>query len=98
MSCIFPDSENIEEFWQNILSKHVSFKEVPEDRWDPNDFYNEDGGKNKTYSKIGAFVEDYEFDWRRWRQPPELCLKSIYVNNGPYQFRHQHWKMQIFRR
>ena len=70
MSCIFPDSENIDHFWQNILSKHISFKEVPEDRWDPNDFYNEEGGKNKTYSKIGAFVEDYEFDWRRWRQPP----------------------------
>ena len=23
-----------------------------------------------TYSKIGAFVEDFEFNWRRWRQPP----------------------------
>ena len=70
MSCIFPDSENIEKFWENILSKHVSFKEVPESRWDPRDFFNEDGGENKTYSKIGAFIEDYDFDWRRWRQPP----------------------------
>ena len=70
MSCIFPDSENIEKFWENILSKHVSFKEVPENRWDPRDFFNEDGGENKTYSKIGAFVENYDFDWRRWRQPP----------------------------
>ena len=33
MSCIFPDSEYIDHFWQNILSKHISFKEVPEDRW-----------------------------------------------------------------
>lgn len=70
MSCIFPDSKNIEEFWENILSKHVSFKEVPENRWDPKDFFNEEGGENKTYSKIGAFVENYDFDWRRWRQPP----------------------------
>ena len=23
-----------------------------------------------TYSKIGAFVENFEFNWRRWRQPP----------------------------
>ena len=23
-----------------------------------------------TYAKIGAFIEGYEFDWRRWRQPP----------------------------
>ena len=23
-----------------------------------------------TYAKIGAFVEGFEFDWKRWRQPP----------------------------
>ena len=57
MSCILPDSPNIEELWKNILSKHVSFKEVPEDRWDLNDFFNEEKTLNKTYSKIGAFVE-----------------------------------------
>lgn len=70
MSCILPDSPNIDEFWKNILSKHVSFKEVPKERWDPIDFYNEEKMENKTYSKIGAFVDKYEFDWRRWRQPP----------------------------
>ncbi|HIB59943.1 MAG TPA: polyketide synthase, partial [Candidatus Poseidoniales archaeon] len=26
--------------------------------------------ENKTYSKIGGFVRDFEFDWRRWRIPP----------------------------
>ena len=26
--------------------------------------------QNRTYAKIGAFVEGFEFDWRRWRQPP----------------------------
>ena len=25
-----------------------------------------------TYAKIGAFVEGFEFDWKRWRQPPGL--------------------------
>ena len=70
MSCLLPDSPNIDEFWKNILSKRVSFKEVPKDRWDPLDFYSENKEENKTYSKIGAFVEGYEFDWRRWRQPP----------------------------
>jgi len=70
MSCILPDSPNVDEYWKNILSKHVSFKEVPEERWDPKDFFEEEKTENKTYSKIGAFVEGYEFDWRRWRQPP----------------------------
>ncbi|MAT48924.1 MAG: hypothetical protein CMA27_03740 [Euryarchaeota archaeon] len=70
MSCILPDSPNVDELWKNIQSKHVSFKEIPEDRWEVNDFFNEEKTLNKTYSKIGAFVEGYEFDWKRWRQPP----------------------------
>ena len=74
MAALMPDAVSIEEFWQNILDAHVSIKEVPKYRWDP-EIYWEDGApgnitEGKTYSKIGAFVENYEFDWRRWRQPP----------------------------
>ena len=74
MAALMPDAVSIEEFWQNIINAHVSIKEVPGDRWDP-EIYWEDGSpgniaEGKTYSKIGAFVEGYEFDWRRWRQPP----------------------------
>ena len=74
MAALMPDAESIEEFWQNIIDAHVSIKEVPKERWDP-EIYWENGTpgnvtEGKTYSKIGAFVEGYEFDWRRWRQPP----------------------------
>ena len=74
MAALMPDAESIEEFWQNIIDAHVSIKEVPKERWDP-EIYWENGApgnvtEGKTYSKIGAFVEGYEFDWRRWRQPP----------------------------
>ena len=74
MAALMPDAVSIEEFWQNIIDAHVSIKEVPKYRWDP-EIYWEDGApgnitEGKTYSKIGAFVENYEFDWRRWRQPP----------------------------
>ena len=75
LSCILPDSPDIETFWQNIIDANVAIKELPDDRWDIKDFFDPDGKPgsvktNKTYSKIGAFVEDFEFDWRRWRQPP----------------------------
>ena len=75
LSCILPDSPDIETFWQNIIDANVSIKELPEDRWNLQDFFDAEGKPgsvkaNKTYSKIGAFVEDFEFDWRRWRQPP----------------------------
>ena len=74
MAALMPDATSIEEFWQNIIDAHVSIKEVSTDRWDP-DIYWENGSpgnvsEGKTYSKIGGFVDGYEFDWRRWRQPP----------------------------
>ena len=74
MAALMPDAISIEEFWQNIIDAHVSIKEVSKTRWDP-EIYWENGSpgnvtEGKTYSKIGGFVEGYEFDWRRWRQPP----------------------------
>ena len=74
MAALMPDAKTIEDFWQNIIDAHVSIKEVPSYRWNPEIYWREGGPGNieegKTYSKIGGFVEDYEFDWRRWRQPP----------------------------
>ena len=52
---LMPDAESVEEFWQNIIDAHVSIKEVPKERWDP-DIYWENGApgnvtEGKTYSK-----------------------------------------------
>ncbi len=74
VGAILPDAPNAEKFWQNVIDTHVSIREVPEHRWVVGDHWVEGGPKNvpegKTYSKIGGFVEGFEFDWRRWRVPP----------------------------
>jgi len=74
LAALLPDAEDAAAFWQNVLAAKVSIREVPKERWDADDFWVEGAPKNvdenKTYAKIGAFVEGYEFDWRRWRQPP----------------------------
>ncbi|MEE2748171.1 MAG: beta-ketoacyl synthase N-terminal-like domain-containing protein, partial [Candidatus Thermoplasmatota archaeon] len=74
VGALLPDAPDIDTFWANILSSKISFKEVPDYRWTLSDFWVEGGPKNveenKTYSKIGAWVEHFEFDWRRWRVPP----------------------------
>ncbi|MBT7939176.1 MAG: hypothetical protein HN696_08425, partial [Euryarchaeota archaeon] len=75
MGCLMPEASDIEEFWSNIINTKVSIKEVPSERWKVDDFYSpgEPGTVEdaKTYSKIGAFIEGYEFDWRRWKVPPQ---------------------------
>ena len=74
VAALFPDAPDLDTFWNNILSAKVSLKEVPEDRWEIGDFWVEGGPKNvdenKTYSKIGGWIEGFEFDWRRWKIPP----------------------------
>ena len=74
VAALFPDAADLDAFWGNILSAKVSLKEVPDGRWDVGDFWVEGGPKNvdenKTYSKIGGWIENFEFDWRRWKIPP----------------------------
>ena len=74
VSALLPDAPDISSFWNNVLNAHVSIKEVPKERWNSADFWVEgqpgSAIEGKTYSKIGAFVEQFEFDWRRWKQPP----------------------------
>ena len=74
LSSLLPDAADVEQFWQNVMTSHVSFREVSPQRWSSEDFWCEGGPgdvpEGKTYSKIGAFVDGFEFDWRRWKQPP----------------------------
>ena len=76
LAALMPDAKSIDAFWQNIIDSKVSIREIQEGRWPgPVDhFYREGGPGNSqegfTYAKIGALVHGFEFDWRRWRQPP----------------------------
>ncbi len=59
MACRFPDASTLEHYWQNVLNGHVSFKSLPENRWDHSFFHAEHSRVNdKTYVKKGAFIDD----------------------------------------
>jgi len=74
IGAILPDAPDASSFWENVISGRASIRELPEHRWRAEDHWEQGGPKNvsegKTYSKIGAWVHDYEFDWKRWRIPP----------------------------
>ncbi len=76
LGALMPDAEDLQQFWQNIVDAKVSIKDVVPSRWPGKvDNFWKPGGPGDieegfTYSKIGAFVENFEFNWRRWRQPP----------------------------
>ena len=73
---IFPDANNIEAFWQNILEGRDSIGEVPVERWNPEFFYHPDReAPDRTYTKIGAFIRDFAFDSTRYKIPPATAGK-----------------------
>lgn len=54
----FPKSENIAAFWKNLETGVDMVSEVPDSRWNMNEWFAEEGGENKSYSKWGSFIND----------------------------------------
>ncbi|HAH05394.1 MAG TPA: 6-deoxyerythronolide-B synthase, partial [Elusimicrobia bacterium] len=71
---IFPKAADIPTFWKNILGKVDSIIEVPADRWDWHLYYSADhSAPDKTYSKIGGFIQGFKFDPLPLRIPPGVA-------------------------
>lgn len=60
----YPQADNLEEFWQNLLDKKDCIEEIPLERWDHSAYFSEErGAAGKTYSRWGGFVKGHdEFD------------------------------------
>jgi acyl transferase domain-containing protein/acyl carrier protein len=70
VGAVLPQAPNAKIFWQNIKEGRYSIVDVPKDRWDPELFYDPDPKvPDKSYSKIGGWVRDWEWDPLKWRMP-----------------------------
>lgn len=70
VSGIYPDAENLDEFWENIKNGVISIREVPKERWDINEYY-DPKNKGKAYGKWGGFIPHME------------CFDSLFFNISP---------------
>ncbi len=74
VGALLPDAPSAAVFWQNVLNKRYSISETPTNRWSIADYYDPDPkAPDKTYSKIGGWVRDFQFDWKRFRMPPKVA-------------------------
>jgi len=70
VSAILPDAADSEAFWRNVTSGRYSISEVDAERWDPALYYDPDPkAPEKTYSKIGGWVRDWEWEPLKWKLP-----------------------------
>ena len=65
-----PDAPNAATFWDNVTTGRYSISEVDPARWDPALYYDSDPQQpEKTYSKIGGWVRDWEWNPLDWKLP-----------------------------
>ncbi|MBM3137429.1 MAG: polyketide synthase, partial [Chloroflexi bacterium] len=73
MAGIFPQAENLEHYWINIMQEVNCITEVPSSRWSIEDYYNPNPNTpDKTYSKHGGFIPDIQFDPMEFGLPPNF--------------------------
>ncbi|MGM0555768.1 MAG: beta-ketoacyl synthase N-terminal-like domain-containing protein, partial [Myxococcota bacterium] len=83
-----PGAMSVDSFWDNVQNKVYAIQDTPRDRWDPELYYDPDpNAPDKTYSKIGGWITDFDFDRKRYRLPPmviqsmdptqTLCLETV---------------------
>ncbi len=74
VGAVLPDAPNATQFWENVASARYSIIDVPGGRWDPADYFDPDPkAVGKTYSKIGGWVRDFQFDSLKYRIPPRVA-------------------------
>jgi acyl transferase domain-containing protein/acyl carrier protein/enoyl-[acyl-carrier-protein] reductase (NADH) len=57
----FPQSENVEEFWTNLVNGRDLISEIPAERWDWREYYGRPGaGPDRTDVKWGGFMKDVD--------------------------------------
>lgn len=77
MACLFPKANDLETYWENILSKVDTITEVPIDQWDWRNYYDPNPlARDKIHSKWGGFLQDLKFDPTKYGIPPS-SLASI---------------------
>jgi malonyl CoA-acyl carrier protein transacylase len=74
LGAVLPDAPSAPAFRDAVWAKKYSITDVPKDRWSAADYYDPDPqAPAKTYSKIGAWVRGFVFDWKRWHVPPRVA-------------------------
>ena len=70
VGAIMPGAHDGAAFWRNICDGVYSISDVDPKRWDPALYYDADPrAPEKTYSKIGGWVRDWEWNPLGWKLP-----------------------------
>ena len=73
MACRLPGADNLEQFWQLLVSGGSAVVELPHERLDRELYYDpRRGQRGKSYAKLGAIVSSRQFDRQQCAIPSQL--------------------------
>ena len=76
-AAIMPMAPTGDAFWANIKGGRYCISEVPTERWDPARYFSPDhAARDKTYSTIGGWVHEFEWDPIAWKMPIPPTVQS----------------------
>lgn len=82
MAGMFPDAEDAEMFWENLLAGKDSITTIPAERFAIELYFDEcKTNTKKTYTKKGGFLSSLESDSFQWKIPPS---SAVYVDDSHY--------------
>lgn len=71
IGCIFPGADNPDEYWDNIINKRCFVRELSRERCDLEEHFDPERGRmHKSYSKLGAFIDNFKKDPLKFHIPP----------------------------
>ena len=71
MACLFPEAEDLAQYWDNIAREVDCIRDVPSSRWSVEDYYDADPSvPDKTYCRRGGFIPEIDFDPTEFGLPP----------------------------
>ncbi|MBP9854375.1 MAG: SDR family NAD(P)-dependent oxidoreductase [Candidatus Omnitrophica bacterium] len=81
VACHYPGAKNINELWENILSRRVEFRRMLDQRLPLNEYYDEKKGfPDKTYLTKAAFIDGFDFNWSQLRIPKQTFESTDIVH------------------
>lgn len=76
LGCRLPSANSVQEFESLLRDRISAIREVPNNRWEWPLFWSEERSTpDKTYSKIGGFLERFTFNPKRFRIPPKVAKR-----------------------
>jgi acyl transferase domain-containing protein/NAD(P)-dependent dehydrogenase (short-subunit alcohol dehydrogenase family) len=77
IGCLFPQAEDRNAYWANIMDGVDAITEVPASHWPVEDYYDQDQkSPDRTYGRRGGFISPVDFNPMEFNIPPNV-LEAI---------------------